>query len=70
MALSGDETILGSHRALIGTSFCGILGFATFWETAEPEEIIELLQTYHEEIGKLINAHGACVDNRWAPGSW
>jgi class 3 adenylate cyclase len=37
-------------------------------ETAEPEETIEFLQTYHEEMGKLINAHGAGVDHRWGDG--
>ena len=27
-----------------------------------PEETIEVLQTYHEEMGKLINAHGAGIE--------
>ena len=65
---SGGEEILGSHRALIGILFCDIRGFTAFCETAEPEETIEFLQTYHEEMGKLINAHGAGVDHRWGDG--
>ncbi len=65
---SGDENILSSHRALIGILFCDIRGFTAFCETAEPEETIEFLQTYHEEMGKLINAHGAGVDHRWGDG--
>ena len=65
---SGDEGILSSHRALIGILFCDIRGFTAFCETAEPEETIEFLQTYHEEMGKLINAHGAGVDHRWGDG--
>jgi GAF domain-containing protein len=65
---SGGEDILGSHRALIGILFCDIRGFTAFCETAEPEETIEFLQTYHEEMGKLINAHGAGVDHRWGDG--
>jgi class 3 adenylate cyclase len=65
---SGDENILSSHRALIGILFCDIRGFTVFCETAEPEETIEFLQTYHEEMGKLINAHGAGVDHRWGDG--
>jgi class 3 adenylate cyclase/putative methionine-R-sulfoxide reductase with GAF domain len=65
---SGDDKLLGSHRALIATLFCDIRGFTAFCETAEPEETIEVLQTYHEEMGKLINAHGAGVDHRAGDG--
>ncbi len=65
---SGSEKMLASHRALLGVLFCDIRGFTAFCETAEPEETIEVLQTYHEEMGKLINAHGAGVDHRMGDG--
>ena len=65
---SGDEKLLGSHRALIAVLFCDIRGFTAFCEMAEPEETIEVLQTYHEEMGKLINDHGAGVDHRSGDG--
>ncbi len=65
---SGSEQMLQSHRALLGVLFCDIRGFTAFCETAEPEETIEVLQTYHEEMGKLINAHGAGVDLRMGDG--
>ncbi len=65
---SGSEDMLKSHRALLGVLFCDIRGFTAFCETAEPEETIEVLQTYHEEMGKLINAHGAGVDHRSGDG--
>lgn len=65
---SGSEEMLKSHRALLGVLFCDIRGFTAFCETAEPEETIEVLQTYHEEMGKLINAHGAGVDHRMGDG--
>lgn len=55
-----DDKPLASHRSL----FCDIRGFTAFCEAAEPEETIEVLQTYHEEMGKLMNAHGAGVDHR------
>ena len=64
----GSEKMLSSHRALLGVLFCDIRGFTAFCETAEPEETIEVLQTYHEEMGKLINAHGAGVDHRMGDG--
>ncbi len=65
---SGSEDMLKSHRALLGVLFCDIRGFTAFCETAEPEETIEVLQTYHEEMGRLINAHGAGVDHRSGDG--
>jgi class 3 adenylate cyclase/putative methionine-R-sulfoxide reductase with GAF domain len=65
---SGDESLLSSHRALIAVLFCDIRGFTAFCEMAEPEETIEILQTYHEEMGNLINAHGAGVDHRSGDG--
>jgi class 3 adenylate cyclase len=65
---SGSENMLKSHRAFLGVIFCDIRGFTAFCETAEPEETIEVLKTYHEEMGKLINAHGAGVDHRMGDG--
>lgn len=64
----GSDKLLASHRSLLGVLFCDIRGFTAFCETAEPEETIEVLQTYHEEMGKLINAHGAGVDHRMGDG--
>lgn len=65
---SGDESMLTSHRAQIATLFCDIRGFTAFCETAEPEETIEVLQTYHEEMGTLISSHGGGVDKRMGDG--
>ena len=65
---SGSDEMLSSHRALISVLFCDIRGFTAFCETAEPEETIEVLQAYHEEMGKLINSFGAGVDHRMGDG--
>lgn len=65
---AGDDKLLSSHRALIATLFCDIRGFTAFCETAEPEETIEVLQTYHEEMGKLMSEHQAGVDHRMGDG--
>lgn len=64
----GSEKLLASHRSLLGVLFCDIRGFTAFCETAEPEETIEVLQTYHEEMGLLIAGHGAGVDTRAGDG--
>lgn len=65
---SGEAELLSSHRAFLGVLFCDIRGFTAFCETAEPEETIEVLQTYHLEMGRLIGAHGAGVDHRMGDG--
>ena len=65
---AGDEKLLSSHRAMIATLFCDMRGFTAFCETAEPEEAIEVLQAYHEEMGKLIAELGAGVDHRSGDG--
>lgn len=65
---TGEDTLLGSHRALIAVLFCDIRGFTAFCETAEPEETIDILQTYHQEMGMLIDDHGAGVDHRSGDG--
>jgi DNA-binding response OmpR family regulator len=65
---SGDETLLGSHRALIATVFCDLRGFTRFCESAEPEESIEVLQAYHEAMGMLIHEHDGTIDHRAGDG--
>jgi class 3 adenylate cyclase len=65
---SGDDKLLASHRALIATLFCDMRGFTAFCETAEPEEAIEVLQVYHQEMGTLIVEYGAGVDHRSGDG--
>lgn len=65
---AGDESLLGSHRALIATVFCDLRGFTRFCESAEPEEAIEVLQAYHEAMGRLIHEHGGTIDHRAGDG--
>jgi class 3 adenylate cyclase len=65
---SGDDSLLSSHRALVAVLFCDIRGFTAFCETAEPEEAIDVLQRYHEEMGVLITDYGAGVDHRSGDG--
>jgi class 3 adenylate cyclase len=65
---SGEDELLGSHRALIATVFCDLRGFTRFCESAEPEEAIEVLQAYHEAMGRLIHEHRGTIDHRAGDG--
>src|SRR5438093_1401397 len=40
---SGDESLLKSHRREIAVVFCDLRGFTPFSETAEPEEVVGIL---------------------------
>lgn len=51
---SGDETFLESHRREIVVVFCDLRGFTTFAESSEPEEVMGVLQDYHQALGDLI----------------
>ena len=51
---SGDQSFLESHRREIVVVVCDLRGFTTFAETAEPEEVIGVLQEYHTALGDLI----------------
>jgi adenylate cyclase len=64
----GDEAVLGSHRALIATVFCDMRGFTQFCGGAEPEEAMEVLQTFHEAMGRLIHEHDGTIDHRAGDG--
>ena len=51
---SGNERLLGSHRAAITVVSCDLRGFTAFAETAEPEELMDLLREYHTTLGAVI----------------
>ena len=57
-----------SHRTLIAILSCDLRGFTAFSETAEPEEVMKVLQAYHQSMGQLIHAHGGSIDHRAGDG--
>jgi class 3 adenylate cyclase len=63
--LSSDEgeRLLAGHRREITTLFCDLRGFTAFAETAEPEEVLDVLRAYHLVVGELVIAHGGTVEH-------
>jgi class 3 adenylate cyclase len=51
---SGNERLLQSHRREVTVVFCDLRGFTAFADTAEPEEVMDILQQYHAAMGELI----------------
>ena len=51
----GEETdLFRTHRREITIVFLDLRGFTAFSDNAEPEEVMEFLRHYHNEMGKLI----------------
>ena len=65
---SGDESLLASHRQNITALFCDLRGFTAFSERVEPEEAMEMLQAYHQELGRLIFEFDGTIDHRAGDG--
>jgi class 3 adenylate cyclase len=57
------EHLLAGHRAYISCLFCDLRGFTAFAETAAPEELLEVLRSYHEALGELIPAHDGTLEH-------
>jgi class 3 adenylate cyclase len=63
--VSSDEgaQLLAGHRAYITVVFFDLRGFTAFAETAEPEELIDVIGEYHEAAGELVSAHGGTLEH-------
>jgi adenylate cyclase len=52
--LAQDENLFKSHRREITVVFVDLRGFTAFSDSAEPEEVMEVLRGYHAAMGELI----------------
>lgn len=59
---SGQQLLAG-HRAYISCLFCDLRGFTAFAETAAPEELLDVLRSYHETLGQLIPSHKGTLEH-------
>lgn len=58
-----NDDLLKVHRREITAVFLDLRGFTAFSERAEPEEVVDILRSYHAEMGKLIFEHGGTLEN-------
>ena len=54
IAAGKGEDLLKTHRREITVEFFDLRGFTHFTETAEPEEVMEMLRAYHCALGKIV----------------
>src|SRR6185503_9566107 len=59
----GEQHILETHRRDIVVVFCDLRGFTAFAETAEPEEVLDLLREYHGALGPLVTRSEGTLDH-------
>jgi adenylate cyclase len=59
---SDSEKAHKARRAEITVVYFDLRGFTGFTESAEPEEVMSVLQQYHGELGKLIMAHNGTIE--------
>jgi adenylate cyclase len=58
----GAADPLKTHRREVTVVFLDLRGFTAFAETAEPEELMEVLREYHAEMGRLILVHEGTLE--------
>jgi class 3 adenylate cyclase len=63
-----EKTLLQSHRAYIAALYCDLRGFTSFSNSMEPEEVINVLQAYHEGLGQLVADFQGTIDHRAGDG--
>ena len=57
------EQLLAGHRREVSAVFTDLRGFTNFAESAEPEEMLDVLREYHREMGLIIVAHHATLEH-------
>lgn len=62
-AIEGNvAAVVKPHRRKVSVVFLDLRGFTAFAETAEPEEMIEVLAEYHAEMGQAVTTHGGTLE--------
>jgi len=57
------EQLLAGHRREVSAVFSDLRGFTNFAESAEPEEMLDVLREYHREMGAAIVAHHGTLEH-------
>lgn len=59
----GGEELLKTHRREVTVVFTDLRGFTAFTDSAEPEEVMDVLGRYHDALGRLIAEHGGTLEH-------
>jgi class 3 adenylate cyclase len=60
--LAGETAALRRpHRQRIAVMFFDLRGFTAFTNTAEPEDVVDVLDAYYSKVGSVLLEHGATI---------
>ena len=62
IAAGKGEEVLITHRREITVEFFDLRGFTAFTDSAEPEEVMELLRSFHGALGKIVLEHQGTLE--------
>ena len=60
--LADEEDLFKTHRREITVEFFDMRGFTAFTDNAEPEEVMELLRSFHGALGKIALEHQGTIE--------
>ena len=63
-----DAHLLDTHRRYIACLFCDLRNFTATAESAEPEDVIDILQDFHDRVGALVLEHRGTIGFRAGDG--
>ena len=61
--VAGGEEILEPHRREITAVFLDLRGFTAFTDRADPDEVMDLLRTYHVTLGRTVDEYGGTLEH-------
>jgi class 3 adenylate cyclase len=61
--VAGGEDLLKPHRCDITAVFLDLRGFTAFTDRADPEEVLELLRSYHAALGRTVDEFGGTLEH-------
>ena len=59
--VKADPSVLESHRREVAVVVCALHGFAAFAETAAPEDVMSVLDDYHDAVGLAVDEAGGTL---------
>jgi adenylate cyclase len=61
--VAGGEELLEPHRREITAVFLDLRGFTSFTDRADPDEVMELLRTYHATLGRTVEEFAGTLEH-------
>jgi class 3 adenylate cyclase len=65
----GKDSLLESHRGYIACLFCDIRRFTSMTESMEPEDVMDVLRSFHDEVGRLVVQYQGTIGYRAGDGA-